>query len=57
MNFCLKDNLNAIQFCMSRALPGANVAFVEITVTLQTQTMEVHAFALLILSLTDISYC
>lgn len=58
MNFCLKDNLNAIQFCTNRtALPEASVAFVEITVTLQMQTMELHAFALLVLSLTDISHC
>lgn len=57
MNFCLKDNLNASQFCTNRALPGASVAFVERTVTLQMQTMELHAFALLVLSLTDISHC
>lgn len=57
MNFCLKDNRNAIQFCMNRALPEASVAFVEITVTLQMQTMELHAFALLVLSLTDINHC
>lgn len=55
--FYLKDNLNAMQFCTNRALPGASVAFVEKTVTLQMQTMELHAFALLVLSLTDISYC
>lgn len=40
-----------------RALPGASVAFVGITVTLQMQTKKLHAFALLVLSLTDISHC
>lgn len=38
--FYLKDNLNAIQFCMNRALPGASVAFVEKKAALQMQTME-----------------
>jgi len=57
MNICLKDNLNTVQFCTNRALPGVSVAFVGITVTLQMQTMELHALALLVLSLTDISHC
>lgn len=43
--------------CRNRVLPEANVAFVEITATLQMETMEQHAFALLLLSLTDISHC
>lgn len=57
MNICLKDNLNASRFCTNRALAGASVAFVGITVTLQMQTKKLHAFALLVLSLTDISHC
>lgn len=55
--FLLKRQPKCNSVCMNRALPEASVAFVEVTVTLQMQTMELHAFALLVLSLTDISHC